>query len=430
MATTLIRGGRLIDPSQNLDRIGNLLIEGSRISGIDLPVSAADKTIDATGLLVVPGLIDLHVSLREPGNEEDETIASGTAAALAGGITSVVCMPDTTLAVDNRGEAEFIFIQGERAANARVYPLGAVTKNNAGQELAEIGQLFEAGIRAFSDGRHSIANAEIMRRALQYAGMFNCPIFNRPQVPELAINGIMHDGFISSRLGLSGIPAAAEDIMVGRDIALTELTGGRVHLTCISSQNAIDQIRRAKTRGIRVSTEVTPHQFTLTDECLITFDPNFKVAPPLRSRDHVEACIAGLKDGTIDAICSDHQPHAPEKKMRELDLVPFGIVGLETLLPICIKSLIDPGHLTWPQLIEKLTLGPARILGIDKGTLHVGRDADVTLIDPQHSWTIDPGHFRSKSRNTPFAGWQVRGRPHMVLVGGLVKYSVEELAVN
>ena len=426
MATILIRGGRIIDPSQNLDRVGNLLLEGGRIAGIDLPIAWADQTLDATGLIVVPGLIDLHVSLREPGNEEDETILSGTAAALAGGMTSIACMPDTSPVVDNRGEAEFILIQGERAGNTHVFPLGAVTKGNAGQELAEIGQLVEAGIRAFTDGRKPVANAEIMRRALQYAGMFDCPIFNRPQVPELVQNGVMHDGFVSTRLGLHGMPAAAEDIMVGRDIALTELTGGRVHLMCISTENAIDQIRRAKARGIRISTEVTPHQFTLTDDCLNTFDANFKVAPPLRSAEHLQACIAGLRDGTIDVICSDHQPHAPEKKMNELDLVPFGIVGLETLLPICIKSLIEPGHLTWSQLIAKLTIGPARVLGINKGTLRPGGDADVTLIEPQFKWTIDPRRFRSKSRNTPFAGWDVRGRAHTVIVNGQIRYHVPD----
>jgi dihydroorotase len=261
-----------------------------------------------------------------------------------------------------------------------------------------------------------------MRRALEYAGMFDRPIFNRPQVPELVQNGVMHEGFISTRLGLRGMPAAAEAIMVGRDIALTELTGGRVHLQCISTENSLDQIRRAKTRGIRVTTEVTPHQFTLSDERLDSFDANYKVDPPLRSEEHIRACIAGLQDGTIDVICSDHQPHAPEKKMRELDLVPFGIIGLETLLPICIQRLIEPGHLTWPQLIAKLTSGPARVLGINKGTLKPGSDADVTLIDPQYEWTIDPNRFRSRSRNTPFAGWQVRGRAHLVMVSGQVRY--------
>ena len=255
--------------------------------------------------------------------------------------------------------------------------------------------------------------------------MFNCPIFNLPQVPELVENGVMHEGYYSTLLGLRGIPAAAEEIMVGRDIALTELTGGRLHLMCISTAHSVEQIRRAKQRGIHVTAEVTPHHLTLTDECLQSFDSNYKVNPPLRTADHIEALIEGLKDGTIDVVCSDHQPWAEEKKNRELDLVPFGIIGLETLLPICIKSLIEPGHLDWPQLIAKLTRGPAEILGIAKGTLQPGADADVTIIDPDTPWTIDPQQFRSLSRNTPFAGWQVRGRAHTVIVAGNVRYSVE-----
>ena len=422
MTTILIRGGRIIDPSQGIDRIGNLALEGRRIAGIDLPVESADTVIDAAGLIVCPGLIDMHVSLREPGNEEDETIATGTGAALAGGMTSVACMPDTFPVVDNRSEAEFIVVQGERAGNTHVYPLGAVTKNCAGEELAEMGQLVEAGVRAFTDGRQPVVNAEIMRRALQYAAMFDRPIFNRPQVPELVQNGVMHDGFTSTRLGLRGMPAAAENIMVGRDIALTELTGGRTHLLCISTRNAVEQIRRAKEQGIRVSSEVAVHQLALTDERLGSFDANYKVNPPLRTREHIDALIEGLRDGTIDVICSDHQPHAPEKKMRELDLVPFGIVGLETLLPICIQTLIEPGHLTWPQLIEKLTNGPARVLGIDRGTLQAGRPADVTLIDPAARWRVDPTRFRSKSQNTPFTGWDVQGRADTVIVNGQIRY--------
>ena len=424
MATLLIRGGRIIDSSQSLDRVGDLVLEGKRIVGIDVPCPNPDRTIDASGLIVSPGLIDLHVSFREPGNEEDETIATGTAAALAGGFTSVACMSDTRPVVDNRSEAEFIMIQGERAGQAHVFPLGAVTKNNAGQELAEMGQLVEAGVLAFSDGRTPVANAEIMRRALQYASMWDRPIFNRPQVPELVQNGVMHDGFVSTRLGLRGMPAAAEDIMVGRDIALCELTGGRVHLMCISTEGAIDLIRRAKERKLRISTEVTPHQFLLTDEVMGTFDSAYKVDPPLRTARHIAACIKGLQDGTIEVICSDHQPHSPEKKQRELDLVPFGIAGLETLLPLCVTGLIEPGHLNWSQFLSKVTIGPARVLNLDKGTLRAGADADVTLIDPHVSWTIDPAQFRSKSRNTPFGGRSVRGRAHTVIVNGEVRYRV------
>ena len=425
MTTLSIQNGRIIDPSQEIDRTGNLLLQDGRVVSIDHENSVADQTIDATGKIVCPGLIDMHVSHREPGDEEDETTASATASALAGGFTSIACMPDTSPVVDNRAAAEFILLQAERAGHCNVYPLGAVTKNHAGEELAEIGQLVEGGAVAFTGGKQPVANAEIMRRALQYTSMFNCPIFNLPQVPELVEKGVMHEGYYSTLLGLRGIPAAAEEIMVGRDIALAELTGGRLHLMCISTAHSVEQIRLAKQRGIRVTAEVTPHHLTLTDECLQSFDSNYKVNPPLRTAEHIEALIEGLKDGTIDVICSDHQPWAEEKKNRELDLVPFGIVGLETLIPICIKSLIEPGHLDWPQLIAKLTQGPADVLGITKGTLQTGADADVTIIDPDAQWTIDPQQFRSLSRNTPFAGWEVRGRAHWVIVGGNVRYSVE-----
>lgn len=422
MSTTLIRGGRIVDPSQNIDRVGNLFLRNDRIEGIDSGAAVADQVIDATGLIVCPGLIDLHVSLREPGDEKDETIASGTAAALAGGMTSVACMPDTSPVVDNRAAVEFVQLQCDRAGHCNVFPLGAVTKNNEGQELAEIGQLVEGGAVAFTDAKHAIANAEIMRRALEYARMFGRPIFNHPQVPELAAKGIMHEGYQSMLLGLRGIPAGAEVIMVARDIALAEMTGGHVHLMTLSTAGAVEHIRLAKSKGIRVTAEVTPHHLALTDNALQGYDTNFKVDPPLRTKDHIDALVAGLRDGTIDVICSDHQPFAPEKKQDELESAPAGVVGLETLLPICIKTLIEPGHLTWSKLIAKLTLNPATILGIQKGTLKTGHDADVTIIDPSTSWRIDPAKFQSKGRNTPFAGWEVKGRAHTVIVAGKIRY--------
>ncbi|WP_339909803.1 dihydroorotase [Symmachiella dynata] len=424
MTSTRIRGGRVIDPSQGIDTVADLVLQDGKVVSIGTSTAAADVEIDATDMIVCSGLIDMHVSLREPGFEEDETIATGAAAALAGGITSVACMPDTQPVVDNRAAAEFIILQAGRAGLANVFPLGAVTKDCNGEELAEIGQLVEAGVVAFSDATRPLANAEIMRRALEYCGMFNRPIFNHPAVPELVHGGVMHEDYVSTELGLRGMPAAAEDIAVGRDIALAKVTGGRVHLQTISSLGSIDQIRRAKAAGLRVTAEITPHNFTLMDERLRTFNSNYKVDPPLRTADHLAACIEGLQDGTIDAICSDHQPFAPEKKSRELNLVPFGVSGLETLLPISIASLIEPGHLDWPQLIGKLTNGPAKILGIPKGTLATGADADVTIIDPQVEWTIDAAQFRSRGHNTPFDGWKVRGRARTVLVAGVVAYEV------
>ena len=426
MSTILIRGGRIIDPAQEIDRTGSLLLRDGRIAGIDDRTSVAERLIDAAGLIVCPGFIDVHVSLREPGFEKDETIASGTAAALVGGFTSLACLPDTSPVIDNRAQAEFILLQAERAGHCNVFPLGAVTKNHAGEELAEIGQLVDGGVVGLTDAKRPVANAEIMRRALEYARMFNRPIFNRPQVPELVKQGVMHEGYYSTLLGLRGMPAAAEEIMVGRDLALAELTGGRVHLMCISTKNSIDPIRRAKSRGVHVTASVTPHHLTLTDESLRSFDANYKVDPPLRTQEHIDALIEGLKDGTIDVISSDHQPYAEEKKDHELDLAPFGVVGLETLLPICIHSLIEPGHLSWPELIAKLTHGPATVLDVAKGTLRPGADADVTLIDPKTEWTIDPARFRSNSRNTPFAGWKVRGCAHTVIVGGQVRYTADE----
>ena len=425
MTTTLIRGGRIVDPGQSIDRVGNLLLRDDRIVGIDTDTSVADQVIDASGKIVCPGLIDAHVALREPGNEEDETTETGTAAALAGGFTSIACLPDTNPAIDNRGAAEFVFLMAERARNCNVFPIGAVTKGNNGEELAEIGQLVEGGAVALTDGKRPIVNAEIMWRALEYARMFDTPVFNMPQVPELVTKGVMHEGFNSTLLGLPGVPSAAENIMVSRDIALAARTEGRLHLMCVSTSVSIDLIRRARERGVAVSCDVTPHHLALTDDSLKTFDPNFKVDPPLRPQGHINAMIEGLKDGTIEVISADHQPWAIEKKTCELDYAPFGIVGLETLLPICIQTLIEPEHLTWLELFSKLTTGPAKLLGLQKGTLSPGADADITIIDPDVEWTIDSEKFRSKSRNTPFAGRTVRGRADQVLVSGEVRYSAQ-----
>ncbi len=420
----LITGGRVIDPSQGLDRVASLLLENGRIAGIDAPVDGRDdlQVIDASGKIVAPGLIDMHVHLREPGREEDETIKTGTAAALAGGFTSIACIPNTEPPLDTQAQVEFVKHQAALADHCNVFVVACVSKNREGKELAELGQLSQAGAVAFSDDGAPVYDAELMRRALEYCRMFDKPILNHAEVRELTTDGVMHEGLVSLVLGLPGMPAEAEDVMTSRDIALSEATGGRVHMMHVSSAGSVELIRRAKSRGARVTTEVCPHHFTLTDECLRSFDSNFKMSPPLRGQRHVEACIAGLVDGTIDVICTDHAPHALEKKMRELDQAPFGIVGLETALGLVATRLIEPGHLTWPQALEKMTINPARILGIDKGTLAIGADADVTIIDPELQWTVDPAMFRSKSANTPFAGWKLRGKADTVIVGGRVKY--------
>jgi len=427
LRTVQISGGRVIDPSRGLDRVGDLWLgDGKVLAGGEGVGAGADVVIDARGMIVCPGLIDCHVHLREPGNEEDETIATGAASALAGGVTSVACMPNTMPALDSQGAAEFVVLQAQRARKANVYPVGAVSKGRKGEELAELGQLVAGGAVAFTDDGAPVASASLMRRALQYALMFDRVIMQHCQVPELTTGGVMNEGFESMKLGLPGMPAAAEDIMVARDIRLAEITGGRLHIQHISTERSVELVREGKARGIRVTAEACPHHFTLTDDRLRTFDANYKMNPPLRTQADVDAVIAGLKDGTIEVLATDHAPHAPEKKMRELDQAPFGIVGLETLIPITVLGLIEPGHLGWPEVIRDLTVNPAQLLGIPKGTLKPGADADVTIIDPDARWTIDPTAFKSKSRNTPYGGWDVRGRAHTVLVAGEVRHTLGE----
>jgi dihydroorotase len=426
MPTLLLRGGRILDPASHRDEVADLWITDGVVAPAGASQPAPDETIDVGDCLVVPGLIDCRVVFGEPGYEENETIASGAAAAVAGGFTAVGVMPETDPVVDNRAAAEFISRQGERAGHCRVYPLGSVTKNSQGEELAEIGQLIDGGAVAFTDGKRSIANAEVFRRALQYAGMKNCAILSHPQVPELVVGGVMHEGYYSTVLGLRGMPVAAEEIMVQRNIALAESTDGRVHVMGVSTRSSVEKIRQAQKRGVRVTADVTPFHLLLSDDSLEGFDPNYKVDPPLRSREHIEALIEGLKDGTIGIISADHRPYAAEKKMRELDQAPFGIVGLETLLPLCVEALIAPGHLTWSELVSKLTVGPASLLGVGGGTLATGAPADVTVIDPQARWTIDASQFRSLSRNTPFNGRAVRGRARLTIVAGEIRHRIEK----
>jgi dihydroorotase len=424
LPTIQIAGGRIIDPSQERDEIGDLWISRGHVLPTGAGYEEAEIVIDARGLIVCPGLIDVHVHLREPGNEEDETIATGAAAALAGGVTSVACMPNTNPPIDSQAAAEFVVLQGQRARQANVYPVGAVSKGRKGEELATLGQLVAGGAVAFTDDGAPVASAALMRRALEYSKMFDRVIMQHCQVPELTVGGVMNEGFESMRLGLAGMPDAAEDIMVARDIRLAEITRGRLHIQHISTARSVELVREGKRRGVKVTAEACPHHFTLTDERLRTFDSNYKMNPPLRTWSDVEAVVGGLRDGTIEILATDHAPHAPEKKMRELDLAPFGVIGLETLVPIVATHLVDPGHLSWPEAIRKLTINPAQLLGIPKGTLKPGADADVTLIDPTARWTIDPSQFRSRSRNCPFAGWEVRGRAHTVIVCGEVRYTL------
>lgn len=417
----LIRGGRLIDPRTGTDKVGDLYIVDGRI--VADPLLLVDRIIEARGMIVCPGFVDCRVSLGEPGFEEDETIASGTAAALAGGYTLVASLPDTNPVVETRADAEFVTQQAARAGNCRVVPLGAVTKGREGKELAEIGELIAGGAVAFTDAKQPIMNSEVMRRALEYTRMWDAVIMHHPQVPELVQGGVMHEGYHSSVLGLRGMPTAAEEIMVRRDIALTELTGGRIHLMAITSRRSVEEIRDARQRGVRVSADVTPHHLLLTDKELVTYDPNYKVDPPLRTPAHIEALIEALKEGVIESISSDHTPLASEKKAREIDQVPFGIASIETVLPLCVEALIEPGHLTWLQLIQKLTIGPAKLLKQEATkTLAPGAIADLTVIDPKATYQIDLNRSRSLGRNSPFHGRPVIGQVRVTIVGGSVKY--------
>ncbi|NLX54774.1 MAG: dihydroorotase [Planctomycetaceae bacterium] len=423
MPSLLIKNGRVIDPSQDLDRVTNVLIEGTRVAAIGVEDFEAATVIDATGKIVTPGLVDMHTELREPGCEEDETIESGTAAALAGGFTSVACIPNTDPPIDTQASVEFVRQKAARARNCHVFVLACVSKNREGQELAEIGSLVESGAVGFTDADRPIHNTELMRRALEYCLMFDVPILNHPEVLELSRDGIMHEGLTSMVLGLTGMPSDAEDVMTARDLRLAEYTGGRLHLMNISSGGSVELIRRFKSRGAGVTAEICPAHFSLTDDTLRTFDANCKVNPPLRSRNHVDACIAGLVDDTIDIITSCHAPRASEKKLQALDRAPFGMVNLETTLSLVIKHLIEPQFLTWPQAIRKMTINPAQALGLSKGTLQVGADADVTIIDPDVRWTVRRDEFHSRSRNTPFEGAELVGRAVRVIVDGEVRFA-------
>ena len=426
MSTLLIQGGRIIDPSQAIDRIDDLLVRDGIILAIGQSShEKVDETIDATGIIVTPGLIDMHVHLREPGREEDETIETGTRAALAGGFTSVACIPNTEPPIDTQAAVEFIHQKAVRADTCNVFVVGCVSRNREGKELAEIGQLVEAGAVAFSDDGAPIYDAELMRRAFEYCRMFDKPIFAHEEVLELSRGGVMHEGLVSLVLGLTGMPAAAEEVMIGRDIALAEVTGGRLHVMHVSTARGVELIRAAKARGTRVTAEACPHHFTLTDESLRGFDSNAKMSPPLRTAVDVEAIISGLVDGAIDCIATDHAPHAPEKKMLEIDRAPFGILGLETALGLSITRLVATGRIGWPRLVEAMSLLPAQILGVTRGTLRTGAIADITLINPDLSWRVDVDKFCSKSVNSPFQGWVLKGRAVFTIVAGRVKYRLD-----
>ena len=418
----IIKGGRVIDPSQSIDEVTDVTITGGKIREIGKASGSADDVIDAAGKIVCPGLIDMHVHLREPGNEDAETIASGCAAAVAGGFTSIACMPNTEPAVDTEAMIEFVYRQAARAGLCNVYPIGAVTKAREGRELAEMGQMVRAGAVAFSDDGCGVASATMMFRAMQYVTMFGKPLIQHCEDPELAKGGCMNGGATATRLGLPGIPAMAEEVMLQRDLLLAQNTRCRYHMAHVSTAGGVELVREGKKRGTAVTAEVCPHHLLLTEESVETYDPNYKVHPPLRTSKDVEACIAGVVDETIDCLVTDHAPHGREDKETDFQSAPFGMVGLEVALGLFVKALIEPGHLGWPALIAKMTVAPARVLGLNKGTLAIGRDADITLIDPDLSWSVYTSAFQSHSRNCPYEGWSLTGRATHTIVGGTTKY--------
>jgi dihydroorotase len=411
-----IKGGHVIDPANGVDEVRDVFIEAGKI------VAAADgEVIDAAGKMVVPGLIDMHVHLREPGRSDKETIETGTRCAARGGFTSVVCMPNTNPAADNTGTIAFIKQRAAEVGCVNVFPTGAITKELKGEELAPIGSLKKAGIVAITDDGRCVQNNELMRRAVEYAKMFDLPVLDHCQDYNLVADGVMHEGYWSNALGLRGWPATGEDMIVARNILLAELVDWHIHCQHITSARSVELIREAKRRGVKISAEACPHHFTLTDESVKTYDTNFKINPPLRSERDRQAIVEGLTDGTIEIIGSDHAPHCNYEKEVEFDVAPFGILGLETELALSLE-LVRKKLLTMTALIGKLTTNPARLLRLKKGTLSVGADADVTIIDTDREWTYDVAQSASKSRNSPFHGWQLRGQAVRTIVIGVTQF--------
>jgi dihydroorotase len=422
----LIANGYVIDPAQGTNTGKNLLIEDGRVVGLSSHsdgVPEGAEVFDATGLVVAPGFIDMHVHLREPGHEYKETIASGVAAAVAGGFTTVCAMPNTSPINDSAAVTRFIIEQAERAGLATVFPIGAITKNSEGTELAEMGEMKDAGIIAVSDDGRPVPTAGMMRRAMEYARGFDLPVIDHCEDKSLGRGGVMHEGHWSLVLGLRGMPAAAEEVDAERNCLLAGLTGARVHLAHVSTRGAIETVRRAKEKGLPVTCEVAPHHWALTDEAVQDYDTNTKMSPPLRSPDHVEAIREGLRDGTVDMIATDHAPHHADEKALEYDQAPFGIVGLETAVGLAFERLVKEGVISLERLVELCSSNPARIFSMeDRGTLRAGARADLTILDPELGWAFDASRSKSKSRNTPFDGHNFQGAAIATIVAGRIAY--------
>jgi len=436
MSKWLLRRARVVDPATGRDGVFDVLIDGTRIArvGRDVDVEADVKLVDLpSGLIVCPGLIDMHVHLREPGQEHKETVATGTAAAVAGGFTAVACMPNTVPVNDNAGVTGYILAKAAEANLARVYPIGAVSRGQKGEALADIAELREAGCVAVTDDGRPVATAMLMRRALEYTSMFEMPVIEHCEEQTLKGDGVAHEGFHASALGLRGIPGEAESIMALRDIALAELTGGILHIAHMSARQTLDAVRYGKSRGARVSCEVTPHHFVLTDEMLaapIAYDTNVKMNPPLREAADRDAMLAGIADGSVDVIATDHAPHHHDEKHVEFDHAPFGITGLETAVSLCFDRLVHAGIVSVSRLVELLSVNPARILGVPGGSLAEGAPADITILAPDIEVTIAAQSMRSLSRNTPFDGWTLRGGVAATIVGGRAVYVNEGIGIR
>ena len=421
MNDILIKAGRVIDPASGLDAVADVAIAKGKVVRIGKIRAKAKQEIDADGKIVCPGLIDLHVHPREPGHEEEETIASASASAVAGGFTTILAMPNTHPPVDDETAVHYVLQRASEADLARVLPVGCITKKRAGVELAEMGLMLEAGAVGFSDDGDGVESTSVMQRALQYTRMLGVPLMQHCQDPDL-MTGVMNSGAVAVRLGLGGMAASGEEIMLRRDLELVLRTGAKYHVMHVSSAGSVDLIRRAKFDGLPVSAETTPHHLLLTDAACMTYDPNYKMNPPLRSADDVEALRAGVADGTIDCLATDHAPHSKEEKDMEFSLAPFGIVSLDCALGLYAKALIDTGAMPWPALIARLTTGPAAVIDRALGTLAPGSTADVTIIDPQADWTVDVSAFASKSRNCPYDRWRLATKATCTIVGGKIKY--------
>ncbi len=429
MQTTVIKNGRLIDPKRGIDDVLDIRVGGGIVREVDKKISAGKKelVVDAKDRIVTPGLIDIHCHLREPGREDEETIESGTLAAAAGGFTAVAAMPNTQPVTDNQAAVGFIIKQALNAGYARVYPVGAVSIGLQGEQMTEIGDLVQAGAVAVTDDGSPIRSSLMMRRVLEYTRIFDIPVIDHCEDLSLSSEGVVNEGLVATRLGLHGVPRIAEDIITMRDISLAAFTGGKLHIAHVSTASSVELIRKGKEDGVRVTVEVTPHHLILNEQAVLGYNTNAKVNPPLRLEEDVRALREALADGTIDCIATDHAPHHYDEKEKEFNYAPFGMVGLDTALGLIITELVHTGVITWNQLIQRMSLRPAEILKVPGGTIDIGSPADITIIDPDMEWEIDPDKFFSKSKNSPFKGWKVRGRAVLTMVDGRIVWDIDEM---